>query len=144
MLRRAWDWVAPGGHLLVQDYDLRPISVRPALDSIEEFKRVALGAFAAAGRDVHIGHRLPLLFAEAGIGAPGGVDVVGRLEPLATGGAMLAGVHRSIQPTAVALGLTTPERGERWLDELAADIADHGDHQLLWPLLIGAWKRKPL
>jgi SAM-dependent methyltransferase len=144
VLRRAWDWVAPGGRLLVQDYDLRPIAVRPALDSVEEFTRVTLGAFTAAGRDIHIGHRLPLLFAEAGVGTPDGVDVAGRLEPLAAGAPMLAGVHRSIQPAAVALGLTTPERGERWLDELAADAAAHGDHQLLWPLLIGAWKRKSL
>lgn len=142
--RRLWDWVAPGGHLVVQDYDLRPIAVRPSLDSVEEFTRVAVGAFTGAGRDVHIGHRLPLLFAEAGIGAPDGVDVAGRLEPLASGGAMLAGVHRSMLPVAVSLGLTTPERGERWLDELAADVAAHGDHQLLWPLLVGAWKRKPL
>lgn len=143
VLRRAWDWVGPGGHLVVQDYDLRTVAVLPALDTVEEFTRVAVRATVEAGRDIHIGQRLPLLFAQAGIGAPDGIDVAGRLEPLSTGHALLAGVHRSIQPFAVSLGLTTPERGERWLDELSADASAHGDHQLLWPLLIGAWKRKP-
>jgi hypothetical protein len=45
-------------------------------------------------------------------------------------------------PAAVAMGLTTPEAAARWLDELARDIRDHGEHAGLWPLLIGAWKRK--
>ena len=31
VLRSLWDAVAPGGHLLVQDYDLQSISVQPAL-----------------------------------------------------------------------------------------------------------------
>jgi trans-aconitate methyltransferase len=36
-LRRLWDWVAPGGHLVVQDYDLRTADVAPALDTMQEF-----------------------------------------------------------------------------------------------------------
>jgi hypothetical protein len=55
---------------------------------------------------------------------------------------MLAAVHQSLLPTALAMGLTTSEAAERWQDQLADDIRDHGDHTLLWPLLIGAWKRK--
>ena len=31
VLRRLWEAVAPGGHLLVQDYDLRGVSALPAL-----------------------------------------------------------------------------------------------------------------
>lgn len=143
VLRRLWDFVAPGGHLVVQDYDLRTIDVLPPLESIEEFKRVAVGAFAGAGRDIHTGHRLPVLFASAGLGAPDGTDVAGRLEPLATAGAMIGAVYRSVQPVAESLGLTTRQRSERWVDDLAADAAAHGDHQALWPLMIGAWKRKP-
>jgi hypothetical protein len=26
---------------------------------------------------------------------------------------------------------------------MARDMAEHGDRAALWPLLIGAWKRKP-
>jgi SAM-dependent methyltransferase len=143
VLRRLWDWVAPGGHLVVQDYDLRSVAVLPALETIREFERVAFGACTGAGRDSHVGHRLPLLFADAGLGAPDGTDVAGRLEPFATGSALFAGVYRSLLPVALSLGLTTQEHSERWFDELARDAAEHADHQVLWPLLIGCWKHKP-
>ena len=141
-LRRLWAWVAPGGHLVVQDFDLRTVDVAPPLDSVQEFTRVVPAAFAGAGCDIHVGHRLPVLFAEAGVGAPDGTDVAGRLEPLATAGAMLAAVYRSVLPSALSLGLTTDERSERWFAELARDMAEHAQHVALWPLLIGAWKRK--
>jgi SAM-dependent methyltransferase len=68
VLRLLWDAVAPGGHLLVQDYDMRSCGVVPALDSIDEWHRVVTAAFTAAGCDMHAGARLPALFARAGIG----------------------------------------------------------------------------
>jgi len=142
VLRRLWSAVAPGGHLSVHDYDLSAADVVPPLTTMEEWKRVVLGAFTGAGCDIRTGQRLPLLFARAGLGAPDGTDVAGRLEPLRTAGAMLAGVHTSVLPAALAMGLTTPAAAERWLDGLAQDVRDHGDHSGLWPLLIGAWKRK--
>jgi trans-aconitate methyltransferase len=144
VLRRLWDAVAPGGHLVIHDYDLRSADVIPALATIEEWKRVALGAFTAAGRDVATGHALPLLFARAGLGTPDGTDVAGRLDALRDGGRMVAAVHRSLLPAAVAFGLTTQEEGERWFADFDADMHEHGDHALLWPLLVGAWKRKPV
>jgi SAM-dependent methyltransferase len=143
VLRRLWEAVAPGGHVVIHDYDLHCIDVLPALATVDECKRVVLGAFTAAGRDVGTGHALPLLFAQAGLGAPDGTDVAGRLDPLRDGGRMLAAVHRSLLPAAVAFGLTTPEAGERWQADFESDMHEHGDHALLWPLLVGAWKRKP-
>lgn len=142
-LRRLWDWVAPGGHLVVQDYDLRTAAVTPALDTVQEFIRVVPAAFTGAGCDIHIGHRLPVLFADAGVGAPDGTDVAGRLEPLATTSAMLAAVYRSLLPVALSLGLTTEQRAAEWFAQLARDTAEHAQHAVLWPLMIGAWKRKP-
>ena len=79
---------------------LQSVSVQPALDSFEEVGRAIIDAFIAAGCDVHIGARLPDLFAQAGIGAP-----------------TLANFTRDAE--------RFPER------------------PTLWPLLIGAWKRKP-
>jgi SAM-dependent methyltransferase len=142
-LRQLWAAVAPGGSLVVHDYDLRTTDVLPDLETMREWKRVAIGAFTGAGRDVHVGHRLPQLFARAGLGAPDGTDVAGRLEPLRTAGPMLDAVFRSLLPAAVALGLTTAADAERWSDEFARDRHDHGEHSTLWPLLIGAWRRKP-
>jgi ubiquinone/menaquinone biosynthesis C-methylase UbiE len=142
VLRRLWDAVAPGGHLLIHDYDLRSISALPTHDSLEELRRVLIEAFSAAGCDVQIGARLPELFAQAGIGAPDGTDVSGRLEPLADAQPMFTTVYRSILPTAIAHGITTEPRAAATLSELARDADCFPDRPTLWPLLIGAWKRK--
>jgi SAM-dependent methyltransferase len=142
VLRRLWDAVAPGGHLVVQDYDVEPCGVQPELETIDEFRRVVAGAFNGAGCDIRAGHHLPLLFAEAGIGAPDGTDVAGRLEPFARASAMFGAVYRSVLPGALALGLTTEEQSAEWFEALARDAAEFGGHAAMWPLMIGAWKRK--
>lgn len=95
VLARLWAAVAPGGHLIVQDYDLRPVGVLPALDSVEELRRVILAAFVRRGCDVHAGANLPNLFVQAGVGDPDATDVAGRIEPLATGRAILEQTFRS-------------------------------------------------
>jgi trans-aconitate methyltransferase len=142
VLGRLWDAVAPGGHLVVQDYDLRGASVLPALDSATEMLRVIVAAFTAVGCDVHAGARLPQLFAQAGIGDPDGTDVAGRLEPLATGRAILEQTFASLLAPALARGVTTEAAAAGAQAALDRDCADFPDRPLMWPLLIGAWKRK--
>ena len=144
VLARLWDAVAPGGHLVVQDYDLRSAGVLPVLDSLAELKRVIIGAFTAVGCDVHAGARLPVLFGQAGLGAPDGTDVAGRLEPLASGHTMFESTFRSLLPTALAHGITTEAGAAATLDAVSRDATRFADSPILWPLLIGAWKRKPL
>jgi len=51
-------------------------------------------------------------------------------------------VHASLLDTALRHSLTTPERSAAWTAEFAADVERHPDAPTLWPLLIGAWKRK--
>lgn len=142
VLRRLWDAVAPGGRLLVQDYDVATVGVLPALDSVDELVQVLLAAFSAAGCDVRVGARLPELFAQAGIGTPDGTDVAGRLEPLADAQRLLTGVLTSILPAAITHGVTTQERGAALLTAVAEDAKRVPARPVLWPLLIGAWKRK--
>jgi 2-polyprenyl-3-methyl-5-hydroxy-6-metoxy-1,4-benzoquinol methylase len=143
VLRRLWDAVAPGGHLVVQEYDLRTISVLPSLDSVEEVLRVMTGAFGAVGCDVELGARLPLAFAEAGVGPPDGTDVAGRVEPLAAASGMLQAVLGSVRPAALAHAVTSEAAAAETSEALVADAAQFGDRPLLWPLMIGAWKQKP-
>jgi SAM-dependent methyltransferase len=143
VLGRLWDAVAPGGHLVVQDYDLRSAEVLPSLDSVDELKRVIIGAFTAAGCDVQAGARLPVYFAQAGLGTPDGTDVSGRLEPLGTGHPLFERTFRSLLPTALAQGITTGPAAITTLDSLSRDATRFADYPMLWPLLIGAWKRKP-
>ena len=142
VLGRLWDAVAPGGHLLVQDYDLRSISTLPQADWVGELLRVWDGAFGAVGADVSTGTRLPQLFEQAGLGAPDGTDVAGRIEPLATGRTILEGAFRSVLPTAVAHGITTPAAAAATLAAIDRDASRFPDRPVLWPLLIGAWKRR--
>jgi SAM-dependent methyltransferase len=141
-LRRLWDAVAPGGHLLVQDYDLRTIAALPPLDSVDEANRVYTATFGALGADIHAGSRMADLFARAGIGTPDGTEVAGRIEPLDTGRFILEHTLRSLVPAAVAHGVTTPEQADAALAALAADAAAFPERPLLWPLMIATWKRK--
>ncbi len=141
VLARLWDAVAPGGHLLVQDYDLRAVSVLPALDSAERIMQVMTAAFTTAGADVCAGARLPQLFAQAGVGVPDGTDVAGRLEPLATGGTLIERTFRSVLPRAIAGGIVSESDGAAALGAFERDMAAFGERPMLWPLLIGAWKR---
>jgi SAM-dependent methyltransferase len=142
-LRALWDAVAPGGHLLVQDYELRTVAVEPTLPSFEEVGRVIIDAFTAAGCDVHVGMCLPHLFAQAGIGAPMATDVAGRLAPLAETYRMLTDVYTNILPTAVAHGITTESKAATTLSNFARDAERFSDRPTLWPLLVGAWTGKP-
>jgi SAM-dependent methyltransferase len=142
VVRRLWDAVAPGGHLVLQDYDLSTLTTQPALASVEEVARVLTGAFGAVGCDVRVGVGLPGLLADAGAGAPDGTDVAGRIESLAGGRGVLEQTFCSLLPAAVAHGITTEQEAAATLAAVERDATHHADRTLLWPLLIGAWKRK--
>jgi ubiquinone/menaquinone biosynthesis C-methylase UbiE len=142
VLARLWEWVAPGGHLVVQDYDLPSSAVVPELDSAEEFYRLSTAVFLRAGRDIRVGLRLPALHVKAGLGAPDGMETAVRSAPLAELAPMYEAVYRSLLPTALAFGLTTEADADRWFETFARDSAGGGGHVALWPPLIGTWKRK--
>jgi SAM-dependent methyltransferase len=144
-LARLWEAVAPGGYLVVQDYDAGAFGVLPELPSFAEMTRVIIGTFQAVGADVRTGALLPRLFVQAGAGIPDGTDVTGRVEPLGAGGQAYAeNTYRSLLPAALARGITTEADAAAMLAELAEDTARFADSQVLWPLMIGAWKRKGL
>lgn len=143
VLDRLWRAVAPGGHLVVQEYDLRTASVSPTLPSVEELMRLMIDSFGAVGCDVRLGAVLPELFRQAGVGAPDGTDVAGRLEPFAGGSRMLEAVVRNLLPVAVARGITSEHEATATLAALEADATSYADRCMMWPLMIGAWRRKP-
>jgi trans-aconitate methyltransferase len=143
VLGRLWDAVAPGGHLVVQDYDLDAATVVPQLASADEIKRVIVEAFEVLGCDVRAGVHLPQLFVAAGAGRPDGTDVDGHVEPLTTGQAMLEQVFRSVLRVAVAHGITDDARAAATLRAFRRDAGRHPDASTVWPLMFGAWKHKP-
>ena len=142
VLRRLWGSVAPGGHLVVQDFNITTSEVVPPLESATEVPGVALATFRAAGSDLDLGLRVPALFAEAGIGAPDEIDAVARIAPLPALAGLYEGVHHSILPAALALGVTTQPEADAWRDAFARETAGAERHTALWPLLIGVRKRK--
>jgi SAM-dependent methyltransferase len=143
-LARLWEAVAPGGYLVVQDYDAGTFGVLPELPSFAEMTRVIIGTFQAVGADVRTGALLPQLFVQAGAGIPDGTDVTGRVEPLGAGRAYAEDTYRSLLPAALAHGITTEANSAAMLAQLAEDTARFADSQVFWPLMIGAWKRKGL
>lgn len=142
VLARLWDAVAPGGHLVVQDYDLHAATVVPQLASADEIMRVLVAAFEVLGCDVRAGVHLPQLFVASGAGRPDGHDVGGQVEPLSTGQAMLEQVFRSVLRVALAHGITDEARAAAALQALRRDAGRHPDASMVWPPMYGAWKRK--
>jgi hypothetical protein len=50
---------------------------------------------------------------------------------------------RSVLPAAAARGISSERHVEETLAALGRDAARTPDRVLLWPLMIGAWRRKP-
>ena len=63
-------------------------------------------------------------------------------QPLSSGRALLEGTYRSLLPTALAHGITTETAAATTLAAIDRDANGFPDRAVLWPLLIGAWKRK--
>jgi ubiquinone/menaquinone biosynthesis C-methylase UbiE len=143
VLRRLWGLVRPGGHLVVQDYDILSGAVVPDHGAAEECMRVARETMRLSGCDLRIGLRLADVHMRAGVGAPDGIEAGMRVAPLSELAPMFAAVYRSVLPRALELGVTTEAESERWLEDFKLTSGDAYGHTTLWPLLIGTWKRKP-
>ena len=142
MLRKMYAWTRPGGVLLVQDWDARPMDIVPRLATWPEFERVMYGVFDRAGRDARIGMKMPLHFAAAGLGEPDGTDVAGQLWPLADIGGLFQAVYQSMQPAALRFGLTTEAAGQEFVAEITEAIRQRRGVGMS-PLLVSTWRRKP-
>jgi ubiquinone/menaquinone biosynthesis C-methylase UbiE len=144
VLRKMYRWTKPGGYVAVQDYYCRTMNLYPRLDAGSELIRVILETSERAGQDMEFAYKLPVYFAEAGIGTPDGTDTHLRMtasEPFIT---MYITLCRSLLPRATELGVTTDARMEGVFRELEEAIAEARPSSALWPATIGVWKRKPL
>jgi ubiquinone/menaquinone biosynthesis C-methylase UbiE len=143
VLRRLWAAVAPGGVLLVQDYDFRAGEIDPATDSVARAFDLITDAFVARGCDTRVGLHMRQLFLQAGIGPADGNDHAGAIDGFGSAGPMLALVLRGVATTAVAHGLATADQIDEVLADLTGDAARYPDRTLVWPAMIATWKRKP-
>jgi ubiquinone/menaquinone biosynthesis C-methylase UbiE len=138
ILRKMYDVTKPGGSVVIQDYDFRTWDEYPPSEVDKEIKRVFFALYEKAGKDLHMGIKLPSLFVQAGIGFPDGTRVDGQLnnDPMALA------VYQSILPLALKFGITTEEASRAVIQNFPLEL-EKGIYGL-WPLCIGAWKRKAL
>lgn len=142
VLRRLWARVAPGGVLLVQDYDQLVARAVPENAAAREGLRCVAAAFTLTGRSAGIGTELPAHFIGAGIGPPDGIDVYGQIVSARVGGEMLCGVLRSLLPIIDAKGIAPRERLEETIAAIEALAADARTTVRI-PDMVATWKRKP-
>jgi 2-polyprenyl-3-methyl-5-hydroxy-6-metoxy-1,4-benzoquinol methylase len=143
LLRKMYGWTKPGGYIAVQDIHARTMNPYPKPAACSELVRVIVETQERSGVDTEFGFKLPSLFVEAGIGVPDGTDTnlpMTSLEPFA---AMYQTLGRSLLPTAIALNVTTGARMQSVFCEIEQELADGRQCSVLWPLMVGVWKRKP-
>lgn len=143
VLRKMYGWTKPGGYLVIQEYDFSSWGIYPRSEAAVEVQRVFYGVCEKAKRDTRIGYKLPAYFVEAGIGEPDGTDVAGMLSPLAQYKAFTEALYRSVLPLALQWNITTEAQSQRLFEDVS-NITAQQHHYILWPSLVGAWKRKPM
>jgi ubiquinone/menaquinone biosynthesis C-methylase UbiE len=142
LLRKMYSWVKPGGCLVAQDYDLRVTDIYPRLATWAEFELIL--SIIEKARDIRLGFKLPVYFAEAGLGRVDGTDAAARVWPLKKSIEQFLGVYRGLLPRALQMGLTTEERSQAFIEEINRAAASEEYYSTLLPLMIGAWKHKPI
>jgi hypothetical protein len=120
------------------------MNLYPKLEAGSELIRVIHETSERAGQDMEFAFKLPVHFAEAGIGTPDGTDTQLRMtsfEPFMT---MYLTLCRSLLPRAIELGVTTEARIQDVFQDIDRARAEGRPYSALWPAAIGVWKRKPM
>lgn len=141
-LGRMYEWVKPGGCLVIQDYDLAPLDVHPHQPLFAEFRRICFAVMAQTDRDIRLGLKLRALFQQDTDGAPDATRVHAKQTTLAEAAPLIAAVYRALLPLALELGITNDRDGT--LAQRILDLPSQRAYGVLWPLLHSAWRRKPV
>jgi ubiquinone/menaquinone biosynthesis C-methylase UbiE len=141
-VRNLWSWVAPGGVLLIQDYDMGVIKVTPPNPLVEEGFEILQQCFARAGKDYRAGSSMPHYFQRAGIGPHDGMLFGCASISGGHGSPMLLAVLTSLKAPAVKLGLKSETDYDAYLEALAAD-SPPADSARRMPDMISVWKKRP-
>lgn len=140
VLARLWDWVRPGGVLMVIDYDITTTRSYPQGPALERAARLINHAFRRTGRDIEIGTRMPELFMQARIGTADACEVSSVVLPAEPSARMMREVLASLRTTILAFQIAEPAVLDRLEDELRA--AESTRAVMRWPDLVVTWKRK--
>lgn len=141
-LRRLAALVRPGGRLVLMDYDMSRLAVRPENPAVARSFEIVTDCFRLSGKDADAGLRLGEYLARAGLPAPEGYEIDAIFGSFVQVGDMLDGVLASLAPAAAALGIA----GSREVESLRAKVralTAAGGHTGLGPLVIGVWTTIP-
>jgi ubiquinone/menaquinone biosynthesis C-methylase UbiE len=143
MLRKMYAWTKPGGYIVVQDYDACSRSIYPEFEASDKFEKLVDKVFGGKENN-RFASKLPLYFVTAGIGEPDGADVAGVLGSLRQHGEMIRETCQNISQSSVRMGFTTEAESERVIEGLKQAEMSKQYYSVMYPLLIGVWKCKPL
>lgn len=141
-VRRLGALARPGGRLVLVDYDLAHLAVRPEHPAFERGFEILTECFRRSGKDVDAGLRLGEYMLRAGLPEPEGCDIAPCFGMLAEIGHRLVSVLGSLVPAAAALGIAAPDEVEALRADLRALIAGT-PRTMLGPPLIGVWTTVP-
>jgi ubiquinone/menaquinone biosynthesis C-methylase UbiE len=140
-LKNMWNWVAPGGVLLIQDYDMGVVKVTPHNPLVEEGFEILQQCFAKAGKDYRAGASMPHYFLRANIGLQDGMLYGCASASGMHAHHMLLAVLKSLKTPAVKFGLKTEAEYDAFLSALAA-IEPLADSVRRLPDMISVWKKR--
>jgi len=139
ILRRLWEWVRPGGTLLIMDYDMTVCRSLPANATVDRALDLMRGIFTGSGKDIEIGTRMPALFMQAGIGDADRCDVSGVVMPETGGGGMLRALLASLRNAAIEHSVADAKAMYE-IDFQLSRLPPGGFGR--WPDLVATQKRK--
>lgn len=143
VVRRLGALLRPGGSLVLVDFDLSRLAIRPRHRTVERGFEVVTECFRRSGKAADAGLRLGEFIVAAGLPAPAGYDFESCFGAFANVGRRLESVLASLAPAAQALGIAGPDEIELLCAEIRALIASGPHHDALGPSIIGTWTRRP-
>lgn len=141
MLAQAWQALAPGGVLVVEDIDYEGKFCEPPCPAFERHAELYVAAARQRGADPFIGRRLVRLLEKAGFSGVDGslVQPFGRSGDVKQVASL---TFAAISDGLVAQGIASAEEVASVASELAT-FAEQPDTTMSFPRIFQAWGRKP-
>jgi SAM-dependent methyltransferase len=143
VVRKLFDAVAPGGVLILQEFDVRSWEVQPQFDGSDLPRRILVDTWLASGKDPRLACELPLMLRAAG--ATGAVNLRGNSwlsSQGADGAKELLGAMGVFLPSALAAMIVDQRELRRFERDLREHYRTNPWSYQLSPTLMSSWTRK--
>jgi ubiquinone/menaquinone biosynthesis C-methylase UbiE len=138
-LSRMWNWVKPGGTLLILDLDMSSQRLFSGFSEVDKAVKLVREIMAASGKDVEIGSRMPEHFESSGIGTPDACEVHSAVSKTLAGYGMTRQTLRSLRQAAISCGIADGAALDE-LDKTLSELPSKGF--VRWPDMVATRKRK--